>query len=137
MRGKRDHEKQRRLRRAATDAERMLWCRLRARGLSGWKFRRQHRVGRYIVDFFCAEKALVVEVDGGQHAKLKNYDERRTRYLESCGVRVLRYWNDRVLGEIAGVLAAILMALERVPGSPHPIPLPVYGERELEAERLT
>jgi adenine-specific DNA-methyltransferase len=118
------------LRRAMTDVERLLWRYLRNRHLSGWKFRRQHEVGHYIVDFVCAEAMLVVELDGGQHAELVDYDERRTQYLQSMGYRVLRFWNNDVLANIESVLEVILEAVASA--APHPGPLP-RGERETSA----
>jgi len=102
------------LRREMTEAERILWYHLRSRRLSGLKFRRQVPIGPYIVDFLCPEKRVIVEIDGGQH----NYpDERsrdleRTRFLESKGYKVLRFWNNEVLGNLEGVLTVILKACQ-------------------------
>ncbi|NTV55541.1 MAG: endonuclease domain-containing protein [Candidatus Moranbacteria bacterium] len=73
----------------------MLWSRLRRNAL-GFKFRRQHSIGPYIVDFYCPEKKLAVELDGWQHGEKCEYDAERTRYLESLGLSVLRFWNDEV-----------------------------------------
>ena len=101
----------RKLRREATDAERLLWHQLRSRGLCGWKFRRQYIIGWYIVDFVCLSARLVVEVDGGQHADDEAYDERRTACLERLGFRVLRFWCGDVLRETDAVLEAIATAL--------------------------
>ncbi|MBA3486686.1 MAG: endonuclease domain-containing protein [Lysobacter sp.] len=104
-----------------TDAERTLWRHLRNRELTGFKFRRQHPVGRYIVDFICLELGLVVELDGGQHAD-SPLDAVRTSTLQQQGYLVLRFWNNEVLIQTDAVLAAILDA-----GSarcPHPSPLP-------------
>jgi very-short-patch-repair endonuclease len=75
-------EKARRLRVNQTDVERLVWSRIRDRQLSGCKFRRQVPIGRYIVDFVCREAALIVELDGGQHSSITNYDADRTRWLE-------------------------------------------------------
>jgi very-short-patch-repair endonuclease len=113
------------LRRAATDAEMALWLELRARRLEGFKFRRQWTLGRYVVDFCCLEKGLVVEVDGGQHSE--DRDARRTAWLMGEGYRVLRFWNNDVLTNMDGVLGTILMAL-REEEDPHPNPLPRAGE---------
>lgn len=99
------------LRRRMTDAEQRLWYHLRARRLSGYKFRRQHVVGPYVVDFVCIEARLVVEADGGQHAADGARDARRTRYLENRGYRVLRFWNDEVLRDTRAVLEGIEQAL--------------------------
>ncbi len=103
----------RRLRRDQTDAERVLWFRLRDRRLSGWKFRRQVPIDRYIVDFCCAETKLVVELDGGQHDQDRARDEVRTGLLEAKGYRVLRFWNNDVLSNSDGVLTSILGNLEQ------------------------
>ena len=91
------------LRRDMTDAERLLWRHLRQRQIEGYKFRRQHPVGHYIVDFACLEACLIVEVDGGQHADREEYDVERTAWLEGQGFRVLRFWNTDVLANIDGV----------------------------------
>ena len=100
------------LRRAATDAEALLWKHLRDRGLAGTKFHRQHPIGRYIVDFFCLERALVIEVDGGQHATRTERDQLRDDWLRAQGCQVLRFWNNEVLNNLEGVLSRILAVLE-------------------------
>jgi very-short-patch-repair endonuclease len=101
----------RQLRSELTEAETHLWQRLRARQIYGKKFRRQHPVGKYILDFACIEARLVIEVDGGQHNELQNHDSQRTAWLELHGWRVLRFWNNEVLQNIAGVLEEILNTL--------------------------
>lgn len=101
----------RELRQRMTDAEQRLWYHLRARRLGGFKFRRQHAVGPYVVDFVCKEAKLIVEADGGQHAADGARDARRTRYLENRGYRVLRFWNDEVLRDTRAVLEGIEQAL--------------------------
>ncbi len=100
----------RRLRANPTDAEIRLWSRLRRKHLDGFRFRRQHPMGPYVVDFFCPEAKLVVEVDGGQHADSAS-DAVRTRWLEAGGHRVIRFWNNDVLANTEGVLLTILGAL--------------------------
>ncbi|MGD0072963.1 MAG: DUF559 domain-containing protein [Candidatus Binataceae bacterium] len=95
------------LRADLTDAETLLWSRLRDRQLAGVKFRRQHPIGPYIVDFCCVEHHLIVEVDGGQHAEAASADEKRSAYLTSFGFKVLRFWNGDVLANIEGVLIRI------------------------------
>ncbi len=106
----------RQLRRNPTDAERVLWSRLRDRHIGGWKFRRQVPFGPYVLDFYCADAKLVIEVDGGQHAEVrKSHDEARTVFLGSEGVRVLRYWNGDVLNNIDGVVEAIYLELGQRP----------------------
>jgi very-short-patch-repair endonuclease len=99
------------LRKNSTDAERMLWQHLRLRQLGGYKFRRQHPLERYIVDFICLEKRLVIEIDGGQHNVRGAYDAERTAWLESQGFRVLRFWNSQVLKEIEAVKEVIWRTL--------------------------
>ena len=99
------------LRNNATDAERKLWSAIKNRKLSGFKFRRQAPIGKYIVDFVCHEKSLVVEADGGQHIEKAETDAKRTAWLELQGFRVIRFWNDQVLKEADAVLAGILRVL--------------------------
>ena len=104
----------RELRGLSTDAERLLWRLLRGSQL-GAKFRRQHELGPYILDFYCVEGGLAVEVDGSQHAEpiaLKR-DEARERFLQSRGLRVLRFSDRQVLLELPGVLEAIGQMLEK------------------------
>jgi very-short-patch-repair endonuclease len=122
----------RRLRRDSTEAERALWRLLRARQLSGYKFRRQQPIDRYIVDFICFTPRLVIEVDGGQHGINLDYDERRTRHLEKQGFRVLRFWNNEVLENPEGVCMKILEVLAAPPHLPGAArrapPSPARGE---------
>jgi len=94
------------LRTTMTDAERVLWRQLRAHRLSGTKFRRQQPLGPYIVDFFCAEKKLVIEVDGGHHLNSES-DKERDEWLRSQDYTVLRFWNDEVLNQTEAVLESI------------------------------
>ncbi|SME94207.1 Very-short-patch-repair endonuclease [Tistlia consotensis] len=102
----------RRLRRDATMVERRLWYRLRRGQLGAAKVRRQHPLGPFVVDFACLQAGLVVELDGGQHAGDVEADERRARYLQSEGFRVVRFWNHEVIENMEGVLTAIAEALE-------------------------
>ena len=118
----------RQLRRSATLAEVRLWSRLRRKQLAGFRFRRQHPLGNYIVDFFCPEARLVVEADGGQHGEDNAHDAARTEWLEKCGYRALRFWNTDILASTEEVLAAILGALRARPPS---LPSPSRGEGEL------
>ena len=117
----------RHLRRQMADAERAIWFHLRDRRLRGCKFRRQHPVGPYVVDFVCIEARLVVELDGGQHVEARG-DAVRTGYLRRCGYRVLRFWNNDVLAQAGAVLESIHRALAE--SRPHPSPLPHAGEGE-------
>jgi len=98
----------RRLRRDQTDAERRLWSRLRDRRLVGARFCRQHPIGPFIADFCCTEAKLVVELDGGQHALRLAEDQVRTKYLESQGYVVIRFWDNEVLTNTEGVLQRIV-----------------------------
>ena len=101
----------RRLRQDLTDAERLLWSRLRRNRLEEWHFRRQAPIGPYTVDFACVAAGLVIEVDGGQHAAQREKDAARTAYLEARGYRVIRFWNNEVIGNLDGVLEVIRAAL--------------------------
>jgi very-short-patch-repair endonuclease len=114
----------RELRREQTEAERLLWRMLRGRQLGGYKFRRQRPFGPYILDFYCPNKRLAVELDGGQHASAEQvqYDIERTEYLHKAGIHVLRFWNHQVLQEPEAVLQEILSTLQRSPPSPQPSP---------------
>lgn len=105
------HEFARRLRVGQTDAEQKLWQHLRDRRLQGLKFRRQKPIGRYIVDFICHERMLVVELDGGQHLE-STADQARDEWLSAKGLRVLRFWNHDVLQQMEAVLEAIRVAAE-------------------------
>ena len=105
-------ERARELRRQSTDAERVLWSRLRARGLLGVKFRRQATVKGYIADFVSTKHRLIVELDGGHHADQQKHDELRTRRLESQGYRVLRFWDNDALRDPESVLEAIRLHLD-------------------------
>ncbi len=95
------------LRKVPTPAEAKLWAALRGDKLDGVNFRRQHAIGKYIVDFCSPKNKLVIELDGGQHTDLEDYDKSRTEYLESEGYHVLRFWNHEVVGNIDRVLKAI------------------------------
>ena len=108
------NERARRLRTRPTEAERKLWSVLRSRQLDGFRFRRQAPIGRFIVDFVCLERKLVVEADGGQHAE-SLADDARTAWLESQGFRVIRFWNNDVLANIDGVADTIRRALTDMP----------------------
>jgi very-short-patch-repair endonuclease len=104
----------RNLRKNPTDAERLLWNRLRRHQLNGFKFRRQHSVGPYICDFACVEAAVIVELDGSQHVERSKYDARRDAFLRSEGFRVLRFWNNAVVEQTDSVLETIVEALLRM-----------------------
>ncbi len=118
----------RQLRRQATDAETLLWRLLRGRQLANVKFRRQYAFPPYILDFYCHELKVAVELDGGQHNEDagRRRDARRDEYLAEQGIRVLRFWNNDVLGETEAVLEAIYAAVVEhsngVPSPPPPLP---------------
>ena len=120
----------RELRKNQTEAERTLWKHLRLRQFGAHKFRRQAPIGPYIVDFVCFENGLVIELDGGQHSEQVLYDSERTKWLESQGFHVLRFWNGQVLNETEAVKAAILEGLEHRTNSLHPN-LPSQGGKEI------
>ena len=104
---------QKALRTNQTDAEHRLCGHLRNRRFQGWKFRRQHILQGYIVDFVCLERKLVIELDGGQHADQETYDNHLTYVIEKEGFKVMRFWNNDVLINLEGVLETIL-------NTPHP-----------------
>ena len=98
------------LRKNSTKQEHVLWKLLRNSNLKNYKFRRQHPIGKYIVDFICIEKRLILEIDGGQHNYKKNitYDNERTKYLNSRGFQVLRFWNNDIDNNLEGIIEKIL-----------------------------
>ena len=112
----------RRLRSNMTGPETRLWSRLRARRLQGLKFRRQHGIGPYIVDFYCPEQSLVIEVDGNSHADADHIvrDQLRDKYFQSLGLRVIRYFNDEIVKNLAGVLEDLAEKLGSGSTSPRP-----------------
>ena len=105
----------RRLRRNATDAERQLWNILRSRRIADLRFFRQYSVGPCTLDFYCPERRLAIEVDGGQHADAygQQHDAHRDRYLKELNIRVIRFWNDDVLQNIEGVGERIKEEVEK------------------------
>ncbi len=100
----------RNLRKNGTVAERHLWHYLRANRF-GYKFKRQVPIKRFIVDFVCLEKRLIIELDGGQHQDNRAYDERRTLVLNQQGFQMLRFWNNDVFSNTSGILEVIRQAL--------------------------
>jgi very-short-patch-repair endonuclease len=122
------------LRQSQTPAEARLWARLRNRQLGGFKFRRQHPIDRFVVDFYCAAGLLVVEIDGDSHAEQIEYDQARTEWLSDQGYHVIRFTNRDVFGNLDAVLEAILDECNKLtPGtiSPSPSPSPKGGEQTL------
>ena len=121
----------RELRREQTPAEAILWQHLRAKQLTGVRFRRQHPIGPYIVDFYCADCRPVVELDGDTHAWLVEYDLARTAWLQNGGYRVIRFTNSEVRWQLEAVLEQIAEACQ---GDPHPASPAAAGE---ETEKST
>jgi adenine-specific DNA-methyltransferase len=133
--GKEALERQRRLRRKSTEPEKRLWKQLRGRQVAELKVRQQVWLGPYIVDFFCAEARLVIELDGETHVEPEAvaYDGRRTAFIEAEGYRVRRFWNNDVMQNIEGVVAMIEETAREL--TPHPPtasrrapPSPLQGE---------
>jgi very-short-patch-repair endonuclease len=118
----------RQLRKNPTDAERLLWRKLRFWQIDGFKFRRQQPLGPYIVDFVCLEKRLVIELDGGQHAQQADYDTERDDWLRNQGFVVLRFWNNDVMNNIDGATEEIANKLRRTPFLD---PSPQGGRKEI------
>lgn len=110
----------RRLRRRQTPTETILWGLLRSKRLDGFKFYRQFPIGPYIADFCCRARRLVIEIDGGGHARpiQRKYDLNRDEYLRKRGYRVIRIWSSEIMNNIDGAIEAILKALgEKLPPS--------------------
>jgi very-short-patch-repair endonuclease len=125
----------RKLRRDSTLVEKRLWSRLRDGRLDGLNFRRQHPAGPYILDFYCSQMSLAIELDGGQHnyARQEAHDQKRTAWLRDCGVTELRFWNSDVTKNLSGVLERIketadeLRSLGRTPSRRWRADLPLSG----------
>ncbi len=94
------------LRKRMTAPELVFWTAVRARKLNGYKFRRQYSVGRYVVDFYCAEKRIGIEIDGDSHftEDQKKYDEVRKEFISELGIQLLRYTNEEIMKNLSGVL---------------------------------
>ena len=109
----------RELRQPQTPAEVKLWSRLRDRQIDGLKIRRQHVIGHFIIDFYCAEAKLCIEIDGDSHAEQVEYDQARTEYLNELGYTVIRFTNREVFKEFEAVLQAIADECRKlIPPSP-------------------
>jgi very-short-patch-repair endonuclease len=108
------------LRRQSTEAEKKLWIHLQNRQLGGFKFRRQHVIGSFIVDFYCHETRLAIELDGGGHNEdvQCRHDSSRTKVLEDLGIRVSRFWNHEVLQNIEAVVEEVNVMCSSRPPSP-------------------
>ena len=116
----------RELRARSTDAEQLMWYLLRNRNLLGCKFRRQHSVRSYILDFYCTELRIAVELDGGQHNLESSIaiDEKRSADLSRIGIEIVRYWNHDVLNQVEVVLQDLMsrLAMRKRPLTPAPLP---------------
>ena len=99
------------LRKEQTPAEAKLWSYLRSNKLQGVSFRRQHAIGNYIPDFVSIKRKIIIELDGSQHLEQVDYDIERTRYFESSGYKVIRFWNNQVINDIEAVTRALQNAL--------------------------
>ena len=123
-------DQRRKLRSNMTPAEATLWRALKERGAGGLKFRRQQGIGPFILDFYCPERRLCVELDGSSHNYRYDYDEQRTAFLRKQGIRVLRFSNEQVFSSIQGVVAEIVrMANENTD------PTPTLQGRGMPADR--
>ena len=128
-----DTKRARQLRKKETWAERLLWSWLRGRRFNSYKFRRQHPVGAYFLDFYCAEALLNIELDGGHHGfpDQSRHDLERERALAARGIKTLRFWNSRLRRDAETVRTTIFEELQR--RAPHP--LPKYTRPMLEQEK--
>lgn len=108
-------EAARTLRKSMTDAEQLMWHCLRQKQLGGFRFRRQHPFERFVLDFYCCEAKLAIELDGGQHNEPDNIarDMERTAFLEQHGIQVIRFWNNEVFQNLEGVLQSVYDAALR------------------------
>ena len=107
--------RRKKLRSNMTEPEIILWSRIKNKQILGLKFRRQHSIGPYIVDFYCPDIRLAIEVDGGHHNQEENiiYDEERTAYLNSLNIKVIRYWNNEVAKEINNVIEDLINKINK------------------------
>jgi very-short-patch-repair endonuclease len=117
-----DIERARQLRRQETWAEKLMWRWLRDRRFAAYKFRRQHPLGNYYLDFFCEEAALNIELDGSQHGfpGQRQHDVEREKFLQSRGVKTLRFWNSHLRRKARSIRDTIFDALQA--RAPHPLP---------------
>ena len=115
------------LRKRATPSEKLLWRQLRMKQFAGWKFRRQQPVGPYIVDFYCSEAPLAVELDGESHVGRERADAAREQYLREQGIAVLTFWDSDVFGNLAGILQQIYTHCKGERADPSPQPPPARG----------
>ena len=113
-------ERRRELRNNQTEAEKLLWSKLKRKQVSGCKFWRQYSVGRFIVDFYCPEKRLIIELDGGHHSakEVKQYDLEREDFLIAHDMKIIRFWNSDVFKNLDGVLNRIYETITDIPSRP-------------------
>src|SRR3990167_7243095 len=116
------------LRTHSTEAEKLLWSKIRNRQILNLKFRRQQPIPPYIVDFYCEDRLLIIELDGGQHNE--DIDRARTDFLNKKGYQILRYWNNDVLGNIDGVMEDIMNKIGGIAPPPPPPPPGGGGEKK-------
>ena len=109
----------RNLRKNQTDAEKKIWSKLRKKQIQDLKFYRQFGIGKYIVDFYCPEKKLTIEIDGSQHTE--NIDKEKTDYLKQNGILILRFWNNEVFENLEGIMDKIIDAINRSNSSQPPL----------------
>ena len=114
----------RNLRKRSTDAENILWKNLRAKRLQGFKFRRQEPIGKYIADFVCYERRVIIKLDGGQHSEESEKDQERDEWFRSERFRVLRFWNNDVLSKTEEILEIIIKKCLETPSPSSP---PIKG----------
>ena len=112
------------LRKSQTPPEAILWKQLRGKRLGGFKFRRQYPIGRFIVDFYCHEVALVIEIDGASHESQVEYDLARSQWLVENGYHVIRFSNQQIARELDGVCQTILFKCKTLLGEKNPSPQP-------------
>jgi len=108
------YENARKNRKNPTPAEKKLWAHLKDRQVKGVKFRRQHAIGNYVPDFCAVKEKLIIELDGSQHLEQTEYDAERTKYFESLGYRVIRFWNNQIMKELDGVILVIIHTLDEI-----------------------
>src|SRR5262249_20151609 len=106
-------QRARELRRSMTPAEVILWRELRGRRFSNFKFRRQRPLGPFVVDFFCHDCSIIIELDGDSHVGREAADAERQARLEACGYKVLRFWNPEIYDELESVLETIYWECDR------------------------
>jgi very-short-patch-repair endonuclease len=116
------------LRKNMTEAESVLWKKLKTKQVLGLKFRRQHPINTYIVDFYCHSAKLVIELDGGIHKTQKEYDKERTKDLNMYGLTVMRFFNSEIEKDIDNVISKIKKKIEQI--EPYLHPLTPHGENQ-------